>query len=98
MLKDAPILLLDEATSALDTESERQVQVALARLMKNRTTLVVAHRLSTVSGADIIYAMNQGLIVESGTHAELLIRDGLYNSLYSAQYDQGGPTARPPQI
>ena len=90
MLKDAPILLLDEATSALDTESERQVQVALARLMKDRTTLVVAHRLSTVAGADIIHAMDQGRIAESGTHAELLVRGGLYESLYSAQHDQGG--------
>lgn len=91
MLKDAPILLLDEATSALDSESERQVQVALARLMKDRTTLVVAHRLSTVAGAEMIHVMDQGRIVESGTHSELLVRGGLYASLYSAQHEPGGP-------
>ena len=90
MLKDAPILLLDEATSALDSESERQVQVALARLMKDRTTLVVAHRLSTVAGAEMIHVMDQGRIVESGTHSELLVRGGLYASLYSAQHEPGG--------
>jgi subfamily B ATP-binding cassette protein MsbA len=87
MLKDAPILLLDEATSALDTQSERQVQVALARLMKDRTTLVVAHRLSTVVDADVIHVMDQGRVVESGAHAELLVRGGLYANLYSAQHD-----------
>ena len=90
MLKDAPILLLDEATSALDTQSERQVQVALARLMKDRTTLVVAHRLSTVVDADVIHVMDQGRIVESGAHAELLVRGGLYAKLYSAQHGEVG--------
>ena len=72
ILKDAPILLLDEATSALDTESERLVQAALAKFTRNRTTLVIAHRLSTVQNADLICVMEQGTIVETGTHRELL--------------------------
>ncbi len=72
MLRDAPILLLDEATSALDTESERQVQDALARLMKGRTTIVIAHRLSTVLDADRFIVLDQGRVVESGTHGELM--------------------------
>ena len=78
MLKDAPILILDEATSALDTESERQVQAALAVLMKNRTTLVIAHRLSTIEHADCILVLDHGRIVETGTHAELLRAGGYY--------------------
>ena len=86
LLKDAPVLLLDEATSALDTESERKVQVALAGLMRDRTTLVVAHRLSTVEHADLIVAMRGGTIVETGTHAELLARGGYYASLYNMQF------------
>jgi len=81
LLKNAPILILDEATSALDTESERQVQIALAALMKNRTTLVIAHRLSTIEHADLILAMDRGRIVEQGTHAELLALGGYYASL-----------------
>jgi subfamily B ATP-binding cassette protein MsbA len=85
LLKDAPILLLDEATSALDTQSEREVQKALDRLMKGRTTLVVAHRLSTVVGADRILVMQHGHIVESGTHAQLLKHDGVYAGLYKLQ-------------
>src|SRR3546814_20191292 len=72
MLKDAPILLLDEATSALDSESERHVQQALGQLISGRTTFVIAHRLSTVVTADIIYVMDDGRIVEQGSHAELL--------------------------
>jgi ATP-binding cassette, subfamily B, bacterial MsbA len=86
LLKDAPLLVLDEATSALDTESERRVQAALAGLMRGRTTLVVAHRLSTVERADRIVAMREGTIVESGTHAELLARGGYYASLYNMQF------------
>jgi subfamily B ATP-binding cassette protein MsbA len=86
MLRDAPILLLDEATSALDNESERQVQAALRRLMQGRTTLVIAHRLSTIVGADLICVMDQGRIVESGKHAPLLARGGLYARLYETQF------------
>ena len=83
MLKNAPILLLDEATSALDTHSERQVQEALSRLMHDRTTIVIAHRLSTVLDATRIYVLDKGGVAESGTHAELLARGGLYAHLYS---------------
>ena len=86
MLKDAPILLLDEATSALDSESELLVQQALNRLMKGRTTLVVAHRLSTIESADIIYVLEKGAVVEQGTHKELLKRNGLYTRLYQLQF------------
>jgi subfamily B ATP-binding cassette protein MsbA len=86
MLKDAPILLLDEATSALDNESERQVQAALRRLMQGRTTLVIAHRLSTIVGADLICVLDRGRIVESGKHAQLLARGGLYARLYETQF------------
>lgn len=85
ILKDAPILLLDEATSALDTESERLVQDALARFTSNRTTLVIAHRLSTVQRADIICVMDGGSIVETGSHGELLLRDAAYARLCRAQ-------------
>ncbi|MFN8492438.1 MAG: ABC transporter ATP-binding protein [Caldilineaceae bacterium] len=86
LLKDAPILLLDEATSALDSESEQLVQDALARLMQGRTTIAVAHRLSTIEHADRIYVMDQGAIVEAGSHAELLAQGGLYAQLYHAQF------------
>ena len=85
LLKDAPILILDEATSALDTESERQVQAALAVLMKNRTTLVIAHRLSTIEHADCIVVLDHGRIVETGTHAELLRAAGYYANLNRLQ-------------
>ncbi|MGF1630588.1 MAG: ABC transporter ATP-binding protein [Kiloniellaceae bacterium] len=95
MLKDAPILLLDEATSALDSESERHVQHALSQLISGRTTFVIAHRLSTVVDADIIYVMEEGRIVEQGSHAELLARSGHYAKLYALQFaeqeDGNGP-------
>ena len=86
MLKNAPILLLDEATSALDTESERQVQTALDGLMRGRTTLVIAHRLSTVVDADLIYVIDKGSVIESGSHGELLDRGGAYAHLYALQF------------
>jgi subfamily B ATP-binding cassette protein MsbA len=86
LLKDAPVLILDEATSALDSESERRIQAALSRLMRGRTTLVVAHRLSTIERADRIVVMREGSIVETGTHAELLARGGYYASLYKMQF------------
>ena len=85
LLKDAPILILDEATSALDTESERQVQAALAVLMKDRTTLVIAHRLSTIENADRIMVLDQGRIVESGSHTELMSTGGYYANLNRIQ-------------
>jgi subfamily B ATP-binding cassette protein MsbA len=88
MLRNAPILLLDEATSALDTGSERQVQEALTRLMKDRTTIVIAHRLSTVVDADRLYVLDGGHVVEAGTHAELMAIGGLYTRLY--QRDERG--------
>lgn len=86
ILKDAPILLLDEATSALDTESENMVQKALANLMTNRTTFVIAHRLSTVIHANRIVVIDKGKVVEMGTNSELLERDGLYRKLYDMQF------------
>jgi ABC-type multidrug transport system fused ATPase/permease subunit len=85
MLKDAPILLLDEATAALDAESEQQVQDALARLQQGRTTLVVAHRLSTIQDADQILVMDGGTIAERGTHAALVAQGGLYARLSQLQ-------------
>ena len=90
MLKDAPILLLDEATSSLDSESERLVQEALSRLMKGRTTLVIAHRFSTIVNADVIFFIENGRVVESGAHAELLAKNGAYARLYSIQYADDG--------
>ncbi len=86
MLKDAPILLLDEATSALDSESERQVQAALRSLMRGRTTVVIAHRLSTIIDADLICVMHRGKIIETGRHAQLLARNGLYARLFETQF------------
>jgi len=89
LLKNAPVLVLDEATSALDTESERHVQAALEALMRGRTTIVIAHRLSTVENADRIVALDRGRIVETGTHRELLERGGLYDKLYRIQFAPG---------
>lgn len=85
-LRDAPLLLLDEATSALDNESERMIQQSLDLLMKNRTTLVIAHRLSTIREASRIIVLNQGSIVEEGTHDSLLEMNGLYSQLYNIQF------------
>ncbi len=94
ILRDAPILLLDEATSALDSQSEREVQQALARLAKGRTTVVVAHRLSTIADADTIYVLDQGHVVEAGSHAELLARRGAYAQMYALQVvDEPDPAA-----
>jgi subfamily B ATP-binding cassette protein MsbA len=87
LLKDPPLLILDEATSALDTESERLVQQALERLMKGRSSLVIAHRLSTVQSADRIVVLEAGRVVQQGTHAELLAQGGLYKKLYEMQFN-----------
>lgn len=88
-LKDSPILILDEATSALDTESERYIQNAMENLMTNRTTLVIAHRLSTIEHADRILVLDQGRLLEQGTHSSLLEADGIYAKLYSMQFREG---------
>ena len=85
VLKNPAILILDEATSALDTESERLVQDALEKLLQNRTSLVIAHRLSTVKNADEICVFNEGEIVERGKHKELIEKDGTYKKLYDMQ-------------
>jgi subfamily B ATP-binding cassette protein MsbA len=87
MLRNAPVLLLDEATSALDNESERAVQAALKRLQQGRTTIVIAHRLSTIVDADQIVVLEKGAVVEQGTHAELLSKQGVYARLYGMQSD-----------
>ena len=86
VLKDAPVLILDEATSSLDSESERHIQAAVETVRSGRTTLVIAHRLSTIEGADRIIVMDRGRVVDSGAHAELLERNGLYAGLYRFQF------------
>jgi subfamily B ATP-binding cassette protein MsbA len=88
LLKDAPLLILDEATSALDTESERYIQAALQKVMGNRTTLVIAHRLSTIENADKILVIEAGRIVEEGSHAELLAKNGAYSRLHAIQFNE----------
>jgi subfamily B ATP-binding cassette protein MsbA len=98
LLKDAPILLLDEATSALDSESERYIQTSLERLMHGRTTLVVAHRLSTIERADRIVVLEHGRIVEIGSHRQLLARGGLYAHLYEIQFATHSPERRPEHV
>jgi subfamily B ATP-binding cassette protein MsbA len=84
-LKNPPIMLLDEATSALDTESEKLVQDALNNLMKNRTSLIIAHRLSTIQSADLIIVLENGEVVEQGSHQQLMNQGGLYNRLIEMQ-------------
>ena len=86
MIKDAPILLLDEATSSLDSESEKKVQEALDKLMKDKTALIVAHRLSTIKNVDVIYVIDNGAIVEQGTHKELVNKNGVYALLFKTQF------------
>jgi subfamily B ATP-binding cassette protein MsbA len=98
ILKDPRILLLDEATSALDSESEGLVQEALERLMQGRTSVVIAHRLSTVHHADRIAVLDHGELVELGTHAELIALDGLYARLYKMQFRDNGAVAAEPVV
>ena len=95
LLKDAPVLLFDEATSALDSESEQHIQAALETLIEGRTTFVIAHRLSTIENAGLILVMDQGRIVESGTHAELMSLNGYYSRLHKIQFSENGAAASP---
>ena len=94
LLHQPKILILDEATSALDTASERYIQTALEPIMKERTTVAIAHRLSTIIAADVIYVVDQGRIVQQGTHSELLAMGGLYALLYEEQFGGGRVESR----
>jgi ATP-binding cassette subfamily B protein len=89
MLADAPIMILDEATSSVDTRTEILIQRAMENLTQGRTSFVIAHRLSTIKNADIILVMNEGDIVEQGTHESLLAKDGFYAQLYNSQFAEG---------
>ena len=86
MIKNAPVLILDEATSSVDTRTEKIIQAALDKLMEGRTSFIIAHRLSTIRNADLILVMQNGDIVEAGTHDELLLQKGLYADLYNSQF------------
>jgi ATP-binding cassette subfamily B protein len=97
ILKDPRILVLDEATSSLDSRSEALIQAALERVMVGRTSLVIAHRLSTVLAADVILVLDKGRLVESGTHAELIARGGLYADLYETQFRRSDLVAPSPE-
>jgi ATP-binding cassette subfamily B protein len=98
ILKDPRILVLDEATSSLDSESEALIQEALKRVMAGRTSIVIAHRLSTILAADLILVMDRGQIVERGTHAELLVRGGLYAHLYETQFNRARAQESSPRL
>lgn len=88
MIKNSPMLILDEATSSVDTRTEILIQKAMDNLMKGRTSFIIAHRLSTIRNADLILVMDNGDIIESGTHDELLAQDGFYTELYNSQFEQ----------
>lgn len=88
MIADKPMLILDEATSSVDTRTEQQIQAAMDKLMENRTSFVIAHRLSTIKNSDLILVMKNGDIIESGTHDELLRKNGFYAELYNSQFDE----------
>lgn len=97
LLKDAPVLILDEATSSLDAHSERHVQAALEEVMRGRTTILIAHRLSTVEKADVIAVVEDGAVVETGTHEDLIASGGVYADLYRSQFDNGDGRPSPPK-
>ncbi|MCG8609322.1 MAG: ATP-binding cassette domain-containing protein, partial [Pseudomonadales bacterium] len=88
-LKDAPILIMDEATSALDNEAEKEIQKVMETVMQGRTTLVIAHRLSTIESADVILVMEEGQIIEAGSHRDLLEQGGAYYRLHQMQFSEG---------